>query len=508
MAADGILIGTGLLAGVTFGPLAVVVLTALLVVFQLVHGRVQMVRVGLIALCVLIGVIRGSSVQEPVAVESLTGSNAAMAVVESLPVAGGDYERTVVRLERLQQGETWLEATGRVLVYLPEGGPGVSVGDRLHVIWDPTPVDSLAPGYGRFVRSQGASGTASVFAYSVEDSGPTWLGFLSDMRRRTADALEQTIGGDAGALAAGIVTGDDTGLSEIAEHAFRQTGTSHITAVSGQNVALLLAFLSLWMRPGRRSTRAMTHVVMILTVWLYAAMVGMEPPALRAAIVASLVLLGTWSGRRPDPLTILALALGGMALWRPQMVGSVGFWLSASASWALCGTVRTAYASGGRAMVLDVARGVAAANLATLPILMWTFGEWSPISPLANMILGPIMTLTFPAAYVLALLALITPPLATWLAWVPAVGLELSIVVVERLAPLLPQIQLHLPGHGASIIIALPCFLALTVMSHDGDRWRGIVVRRWQSERPGMLAIASGLGAGVVILAVGMIIVR
>ncbi|MCV5427306.1 ComEC/Rec2 family competence protein, partial [Escherichia coli] len=70
---------------------------------------------------------------------------------------------------------------------------------------------------------------------------------------------------------------------------------------------------------------------MIVLVWSYAVMVGLEAPALRAAIVATLTILGAWSGRRPDPLTLLALALGGMALVEPSMVRGAGFWLSAAA---------------------------------------------------------------------------------------------------------------------------------------------------------------------------------
>ena len=85
---------------------------------------------------------------------------------------------------------------------------------------------------------------------------------------------------------------------------------------------------------------------MILAVWMYAVMVGLEPPALHAAVVASLTMAGSWFGRRPDPLTILALTLGGMAFIYPRMVESVGFWLSAAASWASCSSMITEQSPG------------------------------------------------------------------------------------------------------------------------------------------------------------------
>jgi competence protein ComEC len=241
---------------------------------------------------------------------------------------------------------------------------------------------------------------------------------------------------------------------------------------------LLASFLALWFRPGKKWCRLSAHAAVILCVWMYAAIVGLEPPALRAAVVATLMIVGAWFGRKPDPLTILALTLGSMAFVQPQMVESVGFWLSAAASWALRSSMTTQQPAGLRSAFRDMITGVMAANIATLPIIMWTFGEWSPISPVANLLVGLAMIVTFPATYAIALLGIISPTIAAWAAWIPAIGLDLTIAIVERLAPLLPLMQLPIHGPSMAVVVAAPCFAALALLSRDGARWIKIVDRQ------------------------------
>src|SRR5699024_3849140 len=106
--------------------------------------------------------------------------------------------------------------------------------------------------------------------------------------------------------------------------------------VSGQHVALLAGFLAIWLPPKGRRRRWFSHGAILLAIWLYVGMAGFGPSAMRAAIVASLMMLASWGGRRSDPVTILSLTLGVMALIDPAMIRSVGFLLSAAASWALC----------------------------------------------------------------------------------------------------------------------------------------------------------------------------
>jgi competence protein ComEC len=475
---NGILIGLSLLAGVAGGLYGFLIVLPAAIIFAIVRKDAYRGVTVIACVCVTVGFARGAMMHTATGAGEIGDSAAATGVITSLPVAGGDSERSTLRLERIRSADgSWSDATGKVIVYLPNQHDGISLFDRVTVVWRASGVQSLAPGYASFVRAEGAIASARVWTYQIEAHGPEVFEHLADTRRSVSDALVNALPGDSGALAAGIVTGDDSGLGEEAENAFRRTGTAHVTSVSGQNIALLVGFLSLWLRPHTAWSRAAVHTTLVLAVWLYAVMVGLEPPALRAATVATLTILGAYSGRRPDPLTLLALTLGVMAVIDPTMPRSVGFWLSATASWALCSVVHVNAPNGLRRQAANFAAGPLAASVATLPILLWTFHEWSPVAPFANAVLGPVMTLMFPVAYLFAGLASIPGPWGAMTAWIPGIGLDLSLSIVHRIATVAPQV--HLDGRGMSdaVMIALPCIALLFAWSRDGERWLRIARR-------------------------------
>lgn len=506
-AGSGLLLGISVLAGTGFGWWALAVVPSALAVLELVQRRLRWRLVVIAVLGVVLGSARAGLAPEPVSMADLATSRAADGIVATMPIASGGPERTIVRIDRIQDAAgTWSDREGRVLVYLPSSGPPVNLGDRVYLLWNATPKDQLPPGYAGYLDSQGVSGSAQVWFVRIEQRSAGWMRHLTGARRAITGLLHRAIPGDAGALAAGIVTGDDSALSDEARLWFRRTGTTHITAVSGQNVALLIGFLAIWFPPRNRSTRWLAHGVMLIVVWLYVGMVGLEAPALRAAIMATLMMLGSWFGRRPEPVTILALTLGGMALLDPGMVQQVGFLLSAAASWALCSSMPTRGQPTILRGLVDMFKAVMAANIATLPILLWTFGEWSPISLLANLLIGPIMTVAFPASYILVAIGFPFPGLLPWLAWIPAIPLDFSIVVVHRLSTVLPLLHLPVAGPGMTMLVALPCFAALSLMSPDGERWLWRIVHAWKAPDRIGRHVLGGLAAGGTLAMAGILV--
>jgi ComEC/Rec2-related protein len=478
--ADGIVIGLSLLAGVTLGGQAAFLLLPLAVLMSLVRGGNARRTLLVVLVCLGVGSLRSESISPPMRASDIHEIEAANAVVVSFPVASSDSERVLLRVAQIRGTDgTWMDVSDTVLAYMPEQQDGLSLGDRVKVTWDVTHVDRLPPGYGSYVQAQGASASAWVRSYEITDHGLAIFEPLAEGRRGISSALESALPGDAGALASGIVTGDDSALSTTAEDAFRETGTAHITAVSGQNVALLVGFLSLWLRPSTGVRRTVVHGLMLLAVWSYAIMVGLEPPALRAATVASLTILGAHTGRRPDPLTLLALTLGAMAMIDPHAPRMVGFWLSASASWALCTVVQPSVPQGARKFIVTLLLGPVVASIATLPILIATFHDWSPVAPLVNAILSPVMTVLFAVTYIFTVVAMLPGPWASLLGWIPGIGLDLAISIVERMASIAPQVHLDGAGPAGVVMIAIPCVVLLLAMSRDGERWMRLVGRAW-----------------------------
>ena len=120
----------------------------------------------------------------------------------------------------------------------------------------------------------------------------------------------QAAPGDIGALLSGLVTGDDGALTEETSDAFLSSGTTHITAISGANFAVLTMLLG---RAGDWSNAAKSWFIGVRdqVIWLYALMVGLQPSAFRAALLATAVLLADGSDGCPicSHLTVLLASL-------------------------------------------------------------------------------------------------------------------------------------------------------------------------------------------------------
>src|SRR6185312_343807 len=163
-------------------------------------------------------------------------------------------------------------------------------------------------------------------------------------------------------------------LSRDRETAFTNTGTTHLTAVSGSNLALIAGMLVALGRASVGQHRLGWQVMTVVGVWAFALVSGSEAPAVRAAIVASIALVAIRFGRAADFPTLILLAAGAMALLAPGQVDRLGFQLSVAASLALALAMPAFSERGGLGVVTGVIAATAVAQIATFPLLLAVFG--------------------------------------------------------------------------------------------------------------------------------------
>ena len=144
--------------------------------------------------------------------------------------------------------------------------------------------------------------------------------------RRAAESAMQP---DEAALFTGLVIGDDARQSPAMVVAFRASGLSHLTAVSGQNVTFVLAAAAPVLRRLRPWWRLFTTLGLI--GW-FMALTRFEPSILRAGVMAMLAASAFVLGLRQSPIRLLAIAVAALVLVDPLLVWSVGFWLSVGAT--------------------------------------------------------------------------------------------------------------------------------------------------------------------------------
>lgn len=153
------------------------------------------------------------------------------------------------------------------------------------------------------------------------------------VRGRLRSVAESTMADVDAALFAGLVIGDDARQPGWMIDNFRVSGLSHLTAVSGQNVAFLVAGALPLLRRLRPWWRWAATVGLI--VW-FMALTRFEPSVLRAGVMAALAATAYVRGQQVRPVRVLSLAVFVLVLADPLLVWSVGFWLSVGATLGVC----------------------------------------------------------------------------------------------------------------------------------------------------------------------------
>ncbi|MEM8620972.1 MAG: ComEC/Rec2 family competence protein [Actinomycetota bacterium] len=230
------------------------------------------------------------------------------------------------------------------------------------------------------------------------------------------------------ALYRGLVIGDDRDQPRAMIDRFRATGLSHLTAVSGQNVAfvllaagVLLCRLSPWVR---------LVVTLLLIAW-FVALTRFEPSILRAGVMAGFSALAFTLGGEKSSVRLLAWAVIALLLVDPLLAWSIGFWLSVGATLGVCALTRPlqclfrgpAWWSGSLAITMAAQAGVA------IPAVL-VFGRLPLVSVPANLLAGPVAGAVMLVGLPAGLLAGAVPPLAPLVmapitagtAWVDAVS--------------------------------------------------------------------------------------
>lgn len=425
-------------------------------------------------------------------------------VVESVPQMGPSGLRASVDVTRIRvdADREWQDSFGTVLVFFRNTvQAGINRDDSVQFRGSVEPLVNLDPDFRRFVQSEGASGVAWAFTTSIQERGSDRLGLFAGLGSLITERMLAAVPGDAGALLSGFVTGDDSGLSDTAREAFDRTNTSHITAVSGANIAILIAMWTALAPSGRIRRKLAFQIALLAIIWGYVAMVGFGPAALRAALFATLLIPASRFGRKPDAMTSLMLASAFLLLLVPEMAHSVGFWLSMAASAALV-TVAPIRSLDEAMRFRWILSSLISAQFATLPITFWIFGQWSLSSFIGNLFIGPMVSAVFPLAFVCAVLFGIFPWSGAAIGWIPGMGAELILATVESLGSNFSMMRSGPLSATGVILIAIVSGTVIACLSVDVHRW----VRRIEYANRGRSGLipAGVVGAGLGI-AVGLV---
>jgi competence protein ComEC len=247
------------------------------------------------------------------------------------------------------------------------------------------------------------------------------LGGLADrLRSAVARTMAPRLAGERRAVVAGVVLGEDEGLDEELRDRFRASGLYHLLAVSGQNVAYVVAGMLLlaW---ALGLPRWAGEVGAILAVGGYVAAVGWQPSVVRAGIAGGLASLAWLASRPRDRWYFLLVGAAVLLAWNPYNLLEPGFQLSFAAVAAIFVLVpRLERRLAGYPLPRRLAEVVAvsgACGAVTAPIVWLHFGAIPLYSVPANALAAPVVAPLLGLALAATALAPVLPGAAAALAW-------------------------------------------------------------------------------------------
>jgi competence protein ComEC len=289
-------------------------------------------------------------------------------------------------------------------------------------------------------------------------------GFADRLRARLAGTIAPGLTGDRRAVVAGVVLGEDEGLSDDLRNAFRASGLYHLLAVSGQNVALLVGgvLMMAWLAG---LSRWIGELAALGAIAAYVVAVGWQPSVVRAGVAGVLTSLAWLVARPRDRWYFLLLGAAVLLAWNPYSLLEAGFQLSFTAVAAIFVAVPSAERILQGYPLPDWLRGVlavsAACGLATAPIVLFHFGSVPAYAVLSNALAAPVMGPLLGLALVTSAIAPVSAPAAHAIAWANG-WLAAYVAGCARIVAGLPYSQLSTVAAGAVLACGgLAIFVAI-----------------------------------------------
>lgn len=294
---------------------------------------------------------------------------------------------------------------------------------------------------------------------------------------------------DQAGLAPSLVVGDTSRLLPETEEAFKRTGLTHLTAVSGTNLTLLLSTMLVVSRVAGVRGRWL-HLVAVVGVAVFIMVCRAEPSVLRASAMGlvGLAAVGNAADRQRG-LRHLSVAVLALMIVDPWLARSWGFALSVTASAGILWwgpPWRRALARWLPGWLADALAVPLAAQLATQPLVTALSGTVSTSGLVANVLAGPFVGPTTVLGLLAAVLSLVWQLPATACGWLAGWSVAPVIAIADWGARMPAATWVWLPGPVGVVLIA-----ALSLAAAAALGWA--LPRRWASLVLAVLMVASML---------------
>lgn len=283
---------------------------------------------------------------------------------------------------------------------------------------------TLKPGYGTAAAELGYPKLTVIAA------DQSWL----ELRRQSFFAgMKTALPEPLASFGLGLLVGVRALIPKDLQTQLTLVGLSHLVAVSGYNLTILIvAAQRLLERLGR-------GIALMSSLWLifgFLVVAGASASIVRASVVAVLALFANYYGRRFEAVALILVAGAVTALLNPGYLTDLGWLLSFLAFFGIMVLAPAVEARLGNPKPILVKLFIEsfAAQIMTVPLILFIFGQFSIVSPLSNLLVLPLVPLAMLVSFAAGLAGMFIPAFCGWFAWPAQLVLGFILALVDWLA--------------------------------------------------------------------------
>ena len=271
--------------------------------------------------------------------------------------------------------------------------------------------------------------------------------------------------GDTGILAKGLLLGGSQGFSSEFSNAIKNSGTSHLVAVSGYNVSIITIILFRYIRAAFSRRSAIIFSIIFLVC--FCLLSGATASVVRASLMGLMYIIAKIIGRRGAIINSLFVAAFFMLILNPFALWDIGFELSFMATFGLIflgePMIKLFFGRLKDGTAKDVASTLCetiSAQLFTLPILLSAFGKISIIAPIANVLILLLVPLAMLLIFISVIGAFLWQNIGLLLAGVANVLLDYFVAVIKFFGSLkMAALSVNVAGAGWVLAMYISIFI-------------------------------------------------
>ncbi|MBO4655361.1 MAG: ComEC/Rec2 family competence protein [Bacteroidales bacterium] len=341
--------------------------------------------------------------------------------------------------------------------------------------------------YKKYMQRKGIFYTAYVPASGWQKIGQFHVNPIKEKAHQIQHYFSQIfanagMNGDEYSIITAILLGNDETMDPTLKASYASAGVSHILCVSGMHVGVIFMILNFLLQPLEysRPLRLLKAVLLMLFIWVYACITGLSPSVTRAATMFSFVTIGNMLRRNTNIFHSLFASLFILLIINPLLIFEIGFQLSYAAVFGIVIFQQKLVAlwEPKRKIInyfWNLITVSVAAQLATFPLSVYTFGQFPNYFLLANLSVISLSFLVVVSGVCLLAVSFI-PIVSSWIAWLLTHEIRLMNFLIQSIEKLPGAVTENISISWGQMLLIYLCIIAFYLLFWKKKRyyWLGI----------------------------------